>query len=96
MMTDDNHSIHDKHRTMSWDKVPGNTSMIKLHPLMLSPEGHTIPRRITYGAGYYDYVAQVIYDRDYVLKRFNDLLDQLQFKTPSDCNDFLEGLRREI
>jgi hypothetical protein len=78
--------------TINWKKIPGNKSMIKLHPLMLTEEGYVIKRKFSVGRGVETRTALVVYDTDYVYFRFKELIEQLQFKNKETQIEFINSL----
>jgi len=82
--------------TINWKNIPGNKSMTKLHPLMLTEEGYAVKRKFSVGRGVETRIALVIYDRDYVYFRFRELIDQLKFKDKEAQIEFINTLSEKL
>jgi hypothetical protein len=81
---------------ISWRNVPGNKSMIKLHPLMLEQDGYTVKRRFSVGRGVEQRTVLVLYDSDYVYYRFQQLVEQLRFQDESQLERFIDTLAKKL
>lgn len=80
---------------INWISLPGNKQSYGLHPLMLTDDGYEVKRDVTLGRGYEKKAILITFDRDYVLWRFNTLLDQLDFDSLDSRRSFLKGLMGE-
>ena len=82
--------------TINWKNIPGNKSMLKLHPLMLSEEGYSIKRKFSVGRGTEYRTAIVVYDTEYVYYRFKELIEQLKFQDKTAELQFMHTLLHKL